>query len=183
MVLGAEVRWLVLLLGCAPGAVSGGGGDGGRVVVLVASRPDAGLPGRIDSWLRWQAAVAGLDRDGGQASALRRARAERALLDEARLTAADVEAVEGLVAAVVAERTVARLSGSQALDRFGAALDVLTPEQRARAQAALEATGPRSDGGALPGLVERLGVEAVRAVLDREAEVTRAWEAQLEAPR
>jgi hypothetical protein len=132
---------------------------------------------RLDRWLRWQRLLAG---DGGAAPAVRRARQERVALAEAGLTSADVEAQEVVVAGVVAERTVERLTASQALARFGSALGALGPQQRARAEAALEAAGARSDGGVVPGLEARFGSRAVQAALARESEVTSAWEALLE---
>jgi hypothetical protein len=146
-----------------------------------AREAEAGVEVRLDRWLRWQATGAiavGPRGDGGSHPALRRARLEQAALADAGLSFAEAQAVEALVAAVVAERTVERLTATAPLARFGPALGTMGPEQRARAQAALEE--PRADGGALQALQARLGVRPVKAVLAREVEVTRAWEALLE---
>ena len=175
--------WLSLvLLGCPQGGVALRT-DGGRSPAAAEVALEAGLARQLDGWLRWQAGLQALAaagrRDGGASSPRRRARLEQALLADAGLTAAEAEAVEAVVAGVVAERTVERLSATRALARFSAALGALGPEQRAAAQAALEES--RTDGGgAAPALEARFGAQAVQAVLAREAEVTRAWEALLE---
>lgn len=177
--------FLVVLSGCteanAPVA-------GPAPVVAVAPTVDAGTgvtAATVDAWLRWQQAVSKLGpvsrADGGAEGLLARARQEAALLREAGLTGAAADGVEEVVAAVVAERAVARLSGAQALDEFSASLAQLGPERKAKAEAALadlKAKTPTSDTAALEA---RYGAEAVRAVLTREEEVTKTWDTLLDA--
>lgn len=183
------VRWLLMLLlvsgGCSrptPGLA-----DAGPVASTALGADDGGVTlARLDAWLAWHAALAKLPplgrRDGGASDELRqRAREEARLLAEVGLTSAAVEQVEAAVAAVVAERTVAHLTGAEALAQFTEALAALPPEQRTRAEAALSATPGRGDGGSLAALEAALGAETVRVVLLREAEVTRTWDTLLHA--
>lgn len=177
--------FLVMLFGCpeakGPAPVS-------APVVAAAPATDAGAgvtAASVDAWLRWQQAVVKLGpvsrADGGTERLLARARQEAALLREAGLSSAAADQVEEVVAAVVAERAVARLSGAQALDEFSASLAQLAPERRAKAEAALadlKAKTPTSDTAALEA---RYGAEAVQAVLTREAEVTKTWDTLLDA--
>jgi hypothetical protein len=141
-------------------------------------------PESVDAWLAWHHAVAELappSLDAGRAGLLARARAEAEALRRVGLTPAQLDAVEDVIAAVATERLVARWSGAQALEVFEASAAQLPPERRAKAEAALADLKTRgaSDGGSA--LEARFGADAVRAVLTREAEVTKTWEALLEA--
>lgn len=184
----ARVRWCaltLLLLACppmrAPGAV-----DSGPTVVEVVDAGGLVTEARLAAWLSWQQAIsvlpAGQRTDGGVGAGLRRrARQEAALLLDAGLSSDQVDAIEAVVAAVVAERNVARLTGAEALQQFRSGMAHLSVEQRLKTEAALGDLQAKSALNSL-GAVETLyGVEAVRVVLTREAEVTRTWDALLEA--
>ncbi|MFZ5439098.1 MAG: hypothetical protein ACOZQL_03775 [Myxococcota bacterium] len=137
---------------------------------------------RLDAWLQWQRAVAQLSgRDGGALELRQRARLEAALLADAGLTEAQADAIEAVVAAVVAERSVARITGAEALQQFKAGLAQLAPEQRAKAEAALADLQSKAAPGSLAPLEAQFGADVVRVVLDRETEVTKTWDALLEA--
>jgi hypothetical protein len=130
---------------------------------------------KLDAWLRWQRAVMALDVDAGVRV---RARDEARLLREVGLAPADADLIEAVVAAVVSERNLQKISGAEALAQFKQRLETLAPEQRAKAEAALGVG--RADGGASLAQVENeFGADAVRVVLAREAEVTTAWETLL----
>ena len=161
--------------------------------------PDAGLElscerdagpvvteARLAAWLRWQQALAALPplgrNEGGAGAELRRrAREEAALLADAGLTSDEADELEAVVAAVVAERNVARLTGADALAQFRSGMKLLSVEQRVKAEAALAELQAKSAQGSLVGVETQHGVEAVRVVLTREAEVTKTWDALLEA--
>jgi hypothetical protein len=109
-----------------------------------------------------------------------RARADEALRVDAGLRPDEVDRIEALVAAVVTERTLARLRAGDGLAPFQEALSGLGAEQRAKAEAALtalESSGPAS----LNQVEARFGSDAVRLVLTREDEVTKTWEALLDS--
>ncbi len=144
------------------------------VVVDAGSQPaaDAGTgvtEAKLDAWLRWQGAVMQID---GGATVRERAREEAKLLREVALTAGDVDDVEALVAAVMAERALEKMTAQAQL---GDSLSRLSDEQRKKAEAALQATSPQGDAGV--SVAGDFGADAVRLVLAREAEVTAAWEA------
>ncbi len=100
---------------------------------------------------------------------------------DAGLTSDEADAIEEVVAAVVAERNVARLTGADALQQFRQSMAHLSVEQRLKAEAALADLQVKSAQGSLVQVEARHGVEAVRVVLTREAEVTKTWDALLEA--
>jgi hypothetical protein len=112
-----------------------------------------------------------------------RAHAEAALLADAGLTVDQVDRIEALVAAIVTERTLAKLSGGDALQQFEGALAGLSPEQRAKAEAALRDLEAKTPVGSLAKVEDEFGADAVRLVLTREAEVTKTWDALLDATR
>lgn len=176
----------LLFLGCsrAPGLVASA--DAGLVALAQVDAGPVVSLARLDAWLRWQQALAALPPpgrgDGGEGAALRqRARQEAALLADAGLTSDEADALEAVVAAVVAERNVARLTGAEALQQFKAGLQQLGDEQRKKAEQALADLQARSQQGNLAAVEAQFGVEAVRVVLTREAEVTKTWDALLEA--
>lgn len=180
------MRWLLvltLLAACrtpveAPVAVDAG--------VVVAEAPEAGpvvTEARIDRWLAWQKALAALPpagRDGGP-ELRRRARDEAALLVQVGLSSDEADAIEAVVAAVVAERNVSKLTGADALQQFRAGLAQLGTEQRLKAEAAMADLQAQATKTSLAPLEAQFGADAVRAVLAREAEVTKTWDALLEA--
>lgn len=104
---------------------------------------------------------------------------EAILLADAGLSSDQAEAIEALVAAVVAARNVGSLSGSGAMEQFRGGLPQMGPEQRARAEAALAELETNSTQRSMAALEARYGAEAVRVVLTREAEVTAIWESLL----
>lgn len=180
------MRWLgitILLFGCPKPALPEGAGDSGLAVVEVVDAGPVVTETRLAAWLTWQQALAALPStpaDGG--SELRtRARQEAALLMKAGLTSDEADAIEAVVAAVVAERNVAKLTGADALQQFRAGMQQLGDEQRLKAEAALADLQAKSAQGSLTAVEELHGVEAVRVVLTREAEVTKTWDALLEA--
>jgi hypothetical protein len=157
--------------------------------LAVLEAPDAGpavTEARLDAWLGWQKALAQLPPlgrpDGGEGAELRRrARAEAALLADAGLTSDQADAIEAVVAAVVAERNVAKLTGADALNQFKTGLAQLGPEQKAKAEAAMADLQAKSVQGNLAPVEAQYGADAVRVVLTREAEVTKTWDALLDA--
>ncbi len=148
--------------------------------------PDAGAQvtsSKVDAWLRWQALVTALPVPDGGLDVRGRARDEAKLLREVGLSSNDADRVEAVVAAVVAERNVAKISGAEALSHFKDGLAQLSPEQRAKAEAAVSDLQAKSPPVSLAPVELEFGGESVRAVLAREAEVTRAWDALLAADR
>lgn len=145
----------------------------------------------LDGWLRYQrgaAALAPVGRGDGGAVTARdevkaRSHAEAALRADAGLTAEQVDRIEALVAAVVTQRTLAKLSGGDALVKFEGALEELGPEQRAKAEAALTELKAKAPAPSLAAAEAEFGADAVRLVLTREAEVTKTWNALLDATR
>lgn len=177
--------WLTLFfLACQRSVVTSAPPDAGPAPVAALDAGPVVTEARLGAWLTWQKAVWALpplSPDGGGAGLRLRARQEAALLAEAGLTSDQADAIEAVVAAVVAERNVARLTGAEALQQFRAGMEQLSVEQRLKAEAALADLQAKSSQGSL-GPVETLhGVEAVRVVLTREAEVTKTWDALLEA--
>lgn len=134
----------------------------------------------VAAWLRWQQRVAEFPRDAGWSSQ-RRAKEEAAALVDAGLTAAQLDEVEDVISAVVAERMVGQLTGGNALQGFSQGLQKLAPDQRQKAEAALADLAAKSPSGSLAAVEARYGAEAVKAVLSREAEVSKTWEVLLEA--
>lgn len=185
-----SMRWFcltLLLFGCPPSAPRATAADSGT---LVGGLVDAGplvTEERLAAWLKWQAALAALPSlsrtDGGPGPTELRARArqEALLLTDAGLTNEQADAIEAVVAAVVAERNVARITGADALQQFKEGMAHLSVEQRVKAEAALAATQIKVPQGSLKQVEEQHGAEAVRVVLTREAEVTKTWDALLDA--
>jgi hypothetical protein len=180
------MRWLglcLLIFGCPKATESTGVGDAGLAIVELDAGPMV-TEARLGAWLQWQQAVAALPALGrldGGGELRRRARQEAMLLADAGLSSDQADAIEAVVAAVVAERNVARLTGADALAQFRLGMKQLGPEQRAKAEAALADLQAKSTQGSLTAVEEQHGAEAVRVVLTREAEVTKTWDALLEA--
>lgn len=161
---------------------------------VTAATVDAGswlTPGALDAWLRYQRGVATLPHvgrgDGGAVTARdevkARARAEASLLADAGLSTDEADHIEALVAAVVTERTLAKLAGGDAVQQFEGALAELSPEQRAKAEAALIDLKAKVPPSNLAAVEAEFGADAVRLVLTRESEVTKTWDALLDATR
>lgn len=139
-------------------------------------------PRALDAWLSWQGAMADRSRmtDGGYSreAAKHRARLEAQRLADAGLTFEDVNRIETAVAVAVTEWNIERLVGSGEGRRFGAVLVGLSEAERAKAEAALGVTVPRASPVSLEA---RFGVDTMRALAAREAEITRAWDALTES--
>ncbi len=158
--------------------------DSGAVALEAVDAGPLVTEARLAAWLRWQVALAGLPglhRADGGAELRARARQEAALLADAGLTSDEADGIEAVVAAVVAERNVARLTGADALQQFRQGMTHLSVEQRLKAEAALADLQVKSAQGSLVQVEAQHGAEAVRVVLTREAEVTKTWDALLEA--
>lgn len=142
---------------------------------------------RLAAWLDWQKALAALPVSDAGVDAgdvmRRRARVELTLLADAGLTIEQADALEAVIAAVVAERNVGKLSGADALAQFKAGLAQLSPEQRARAEKAISDLQAKAPQGSLAAVEAQFGSDAVRVVLSREAEVIKAWDALLASGR
>lgn len=184
------MRWLVLIpliSGCPKPTAVGEAVDAGPALAEAVDAGPVVTEARLAAWLAWQDALAKLPllgrSDGGNAGLelRRRAREEAALLADAGLTSEEADEIEAVVAAVVAERNVAKLTGADALQQFRAGMAHLGPEQRLKAEAALADLQAKSPQGSLTAVETLHGVEAVRVVLTREAEVTKTWDALLEA--
>ncbi len=154
-----------------------------------AAVPDAGpwlTAGELDAWIRVQHAAPSTPpgdagREASTAALRAQVRAEAAWLADAGLTAALAERIEALVAVVVTERTLSRLSGGAAVAQFEQALGGLAPEQRAKAQAALAGLEGKVVAPALTAAEAEFGADAVQIVLQREDDVTRAWDALVDS--
>lgn len=177
----------VLVLGCQKNTAAPAL-DAGPGVVEPTGAEDAGwtlTEAQLDAWLGWQKALLALPapdkRDAGwtRDDVKRQARLEAQLRADAGLLGADVDRIEAVVAAVVTERNLAKLTGADALAQFKVALDELSVEQRAKAEQALADLKSRT-AGSLAGVEAQFGAESVRVVLSREAEVTKTWDALLE---
>ncbi|MCC6337407.1 MAG: hypothetical protein IT380_25845 [Myxococcales bacterium] len=177
---------LLVLAGCPrPAAVA----DAGPAEAQ-AGAADAGwlTQATLDAWLRYQRALQALPPVArgdagvpGKEDVRARARAEAVLRADAGLSADGADRIEAVVAAVVTERTLAKLGVLDAVEKFDAALDQLGPEQRAKAEAALTDLKAKAPQAALAPVEAQFGADAVRVVLTREAEVTKTWDALLEA--
>jgi hypothetical protein len=143
-------------------------------------RDDAGsvlTPAKVDAWLGYQRQMlATLD-----AGALDRARRERALRLDAGLTEDDIDHIEDVVAAIATARTLATLTGSDAVREFEAATASLTPAQKLKAEEAMREVRARSSAASSLEAEKALyGAESVKAVLAREAQVIKTWDTLVE---
>lgn len=135
-------------------------------------------PVKLEAWLSYHRQFA-MKSDAG---ALARARRERSIRLDAGLTEADIDRIEDVVAAVVTSRNLSKLTGGDALREFEQATASLTPAQRAQAQKAMADLRTRAQQTASFELERaQFGAEAVNVVMAREAEVTKTYEALVEA--
>ena len=155
--------------GTASGAAAGGGDATGRA----AGSGDAGGAAR--------AAPAG---DAVHEEVRRRARLERDLRLKSGLSQDDLDHIEELVGAVVAQRTLARISGVEALRELQKAGAALKDEPRKQAERALADLDARArEAEQLSAERGRFGDENVNVLLGRIAEVERVWEQLLSGPQ
>ena len=116
------------------------------------------------------------------AGALDRARRERTLRTDAGLTEDEVDRIEDVVAAVVTQRNLAKLTGTDAVKQFEQATASLTPAQKAKAEQAMADLRARSAQSTnLDAERARFGSDSVSAVMAHEADVTKMWDALVEA--
>ena len=130
----------------------------------LAAAADAGFtltPQKLDAWLAYATFVLSFPPLGKGDGGLREEVQRRARLDErfradAGLAEEDVDGIEELVGAVVAQRNISRITGAEALKELERATNELKDEPRAQAQKALrrdqsqERAGRRPDRGAGP---------------------------------
>ncbi len=132
---------------------------------------DAGWPltqATVDAWLRYQGQVM-VKLDAGT---IERARRERAIRVDAGLSEEEVDAVEDVVAAVVTARNIAKITGGDAMREFEKVTAALPASLRAKAPGV---------AATLDAEKARFGEAAVSAVVAREIEVTKVWDALVEA--
>lgn len=131
---------------------------------------------RLEAWLSYHRNVTGRVADGGRAELLALARAEFEARKRLGLTEVDLERTDEVVAAVVAQRTIATLTGAQAVKEFERVTQGLSPEQRQKVEQAFGDVRTRAQQVAsLEAERARFGGPAVDLVLAREAEVTQVW--------
>ncbi len=139
---------------------------------------------QVAQWVRYAGLLAAqgpaVDADGGPlptAQVLARAGADEAMRRDAGLSEAQVDAIEDLVAEVVAARGTLKLTGADALADFEKVAAKMPFEQRKKAEAALaELKAGHQAPVSLAPLEAKYGKPAVDAVLASEAQVTQAWE-------
>lgn len=163
--------------------------DAGLAVVAPERGVDAGFtltPQKLDAWLAYAGFVLAFPPLGKSDGGLRDEVQRRARLDEkfkadAGLSEQDVDAIEELVGAVVAQRNISRITGADAVKELERATLELKEEQRAQAQKALaEIKAKTAPGAALTDERARYGDENVRVLLTRETEVTKTWDALMD---
>jgi hypothetical protein len=152
---------------------------------VTAEAADAGWTlrsGTLEAWLSYHRGVAGLlAADGGRLDVMARARAELALRRSLGLSEVDLERTDEVVAAVVAQRTIATLTGAEAVKEFEKVTQGLKPEQRQKVEQAFGDVRARAQQVAsLDPERTRFGDSAVDAVLAREVEVTKLWNALMD---
>lgn len=179
---GFVVVLAVVSIGCTRASVSASTSPDASANVAQAGEAEVAwvlTDDKLSAWLRWHALLRAAD---AGVDARARALLERATLADAGLRASDVDRIEDLVSAVVAERTVERLTGTAAMEQFKKALAELSPEQRAKAEATFAETSAKAapHASAQSVLEARFGEGPVKLVLSREAEVTKTWDALLE---
>lgn len=135
---------------------------------------------KLDAWLRYHQALAELSKDAGtnikRLSVLERDSRQRAGLSEAEL-----DSLEECISAVVAQRTIAKLTGAEAVRDFDKVTLGLKPEQRQKVEAAFgDVRAKAQHAASLEAERAKFGEEAVSVVLAREAEVTATWNSLLD---
>ncbi len=151
----------------------------------IAAAIDAGItltPAKLDAWLTYhQRLRAFVSDDGGALDMKAKAKRERALREELQLSELELDALEELVGAVVAQRTISRLTGAEAVKEFDKVTLSLKAEQREKVEQAFGDVRTRAQAVAsLDAERAKFGADAVSMVLAREAEVTATWDALLD---
>ncbi len=149
-----------------------------QVPVLTESATGALSEAKVAAWLEYQRQMMTRSDAGAQG----RARRERSIRTDAGLTEDEVDRIEDVVAAVVTQRNLAKLTGGDAVKQFEQATASLTAAQRAKAEQAMADLRARAAQSTnLDAERARFGEDAVRAVMAHEAEVTKMWDALVEA--
>ena len=183
-----QISLWVLVVSCTP---NGSGAQPGLEALMTTreaapSTSDAGLmsASKLDAWLRYQKQLLGkplLDAGLAPLNAMGRARRERALRVDAGLSEDEVDFIEDLVAAIVTERNLAKLTGVEAMRDFEQAAVALTPSQKAQTAKALAGVRARAaQATSLEAQKTRFGAANVEAALARESELTKTYDAMVE---
>jgi hypothetical protein len=178
------MKWSVplalVLMGCPPRA------EQNPPAPVPATSPDSPVQAtptitaeKLDAWLRYHRVLAEQSKDAGtdikRLSLLERDSRQRAGLSEAEL-----ELLEDCISAVVAQRTIAKLTGAEAVRDFDKVTVGLRAEQRQKVEAAFgDVRAKAQQAASLEAERAKFG-EAVTVVLAREAEVTATWNALLD---
>lgn len=152
---------------------------------IVLAEADAGVTltgAKLDAWLAYHRQLRALvSDDGGSLDMKTKAKRERALREALQLSEPELDALEELVGAVVAQRTISRLTGAEAVKEFDKVTLGLKAEQREKVEQAFGDVRTRAQAVAsLDAERAKFGVDAVAMVLAREAEVTATWDALMD---
>lgn len=136
---------------------------------------------KLDAWLRYHRALAAITADAGALDASQLAVLERSERKKVQLSEAELDLLEDCVSAVVAQRTVAQLTGAQAVKEFEKATAGLKAEQRQKVEAAFGDVRLKAQQAAsLDAERAKFGDAAVELVLAREAELGATWNSLLD---
>ena len=145
---------------------------------------DAGVTltaAKLDAWLSYHQQLRALVSDDGGALDMKvKAKRERALREALQLSELELDSIEELVGAVVAQRTISRLTGAEAVKEFDKVTLGLKAEQREKVEQAFGDVRSRAQAVAsLDAERAKFGDDAVTLVLAREAELTEVWNSLL----
>ncbi len=139
---------------------------------------------KIEAWLWYQKHLLRdplNDAGPGVSLPVGRAKRERALRVDAGLSEDDIDFIEDLVAAVVTARNLAKLTGADAMRDFEQAAVALTPAQKSQSAQAMAGIRARAaQAASLEAEKARFGSANVEAVLAREGECTKTYDAMVE---
>lgn len=110
-----------------------------------------------------------------------KAKRERALRVDAGLSEAEIDVIEDLVAALVTQRNLAKLTGVDALRDFEQAAVAMTSAQKEQTGKAMAGARVRAaQAASLEAEKNRFGTANVEAFLSREADLTKTYDAMVE---
>lgn len=152
------------------------------VAHVVADGGSGVTAAKLDAWLAYHKALSALAApDGGALDAKGKAKAERELRSGLGLSEGELDHLETLIAAVVAQRTISRLTGAEAVREFERVTLSLKPEQRQKVEQAFGDVRTRAaQTASLDAERATFGDAAVSLVLAREAELTAVWDSLLD---